>query len=49
MFDEVSVKMMVFVFACVVRFASREMSGAMDLDVPLRVDSGWGPDWSEAH
>ena len=26
----------------------REMEGAYDLDVPLRADIGWGPDWAEA-
>ena len=32
-----------------VALVTREMEGAMDLEVPLRVDSGWGPDWAEAH
>lgn len=27
----------------------RIMSGAAELAVPLRVDSGWGPNWDEAH
>ncbi len=26
-----------------------EMEGALELDVPLVVDSGWGPNWFEAH
>jgi DNA polymerase-1 len=25
------------------------MSGAMELSVPLKVDAGWGANWSEAH
>jgi DNA polymerase-1 len=25
------------------------MEGAMDLDVPLKVETGSGPNWSEAH
>jgi DNA polymerase-1 len=33
----------------VVRVAVREMEGAADLSVPLRVDAGWGANWSEAH
>ncbi len=27
----------------------KEMAGAMDLDVPIIVDTGWGENWSEAH
>lgn len=26
-----------------------EMEGAADLCVPIRVDTGWGPNWTEAH
>jgi DNA polymerase I len=26
----------------------REMEAAYDLDVPLRADIGWGPNWAEA-
>jgi DNA polymerase-1 len=26
-----------------------EMAGAMDLAVPVVVDSGWGENWSDAH
>jgi DNA polymerase-1 len=33
----------------VIETARREMAGAMDLSVPLKVDAGFGPDWSEAH
>lgn len=25
------------------------MEGAMDLEVPLRAETGWGPDWLAAH
>jgi DNA polymerase I-like protein with 3'-5' exonuclease and polymerase domains len=24
------------------------MEGAVELDVPLQADIGWGPDWAEA-
>jgi DNA polymerase-1 len=27
----------------------KEMAGAMDLSVPIVVDSGWGDNWSDAH
>jgi DNA polymerase-1 len=30
-------------------FVSGIMEGVMDLDVPLIVDVGWGPNWAEAH
>ena len=33
----------------VIETARREMSGAMELSVPLHVDAGYGADWSEAH
>jgi DNA polymerase I-like protein with 3'-5' exonuclease and polymerase domains len=33
----------------VIETARREMAGAMNLSVPLKVDAGFGPDWSEAH
>jgi DNA polymerase I len=26
----------------------REMEAAYELDVPLRADIGWGPNWAEA-
>ena len=30
-------------------FVRGVMEGAMDMDVPLVVDVGWGPNWAEAH
>ena len=33
----------------VVGLVRESMSGAMNLEVPLKVDAGWGGDWSEAH
>ncbi|MFN8179425.1 MAG: DNA polymerase I [bacterium] len=33
----------------VVALAVDAMEGAADLSVPLKVDSGWGANWSEAH
>ncbi len=29
--------------------ATEEMSGVMELDVPLKVDTGVGDNWAEAH
>jgi DNA polymerase-1 len=33
----------------VVELVRSRMAGAMELDVPLQVDAGWGADWSAAH